>query len=187
MRALKTKLRRNAQNELPDSRYAQLIVQLEGLEDINKIYMDYIDWLRSSCSVIRLPTLFSEIFDIPISSKSSSSSAISGSIGDELDDTETAEEFNEDQCGRVLSSSCTTFGTIETDSRLRQVGKSLPDDNTNDLVELELDQPSDQDVFFKSLVGGFQDSDDKIDAADLNPSVECLDSGALDHHPLVSN
>lgn len=66
-----------------DMRYSNLIVQLEDLQNLNKIHSRHLDWLRSNLSLLRLPTLFSEIFDMPISSKSSTSSVISESSEDE--------------------------------------------------------------------------------------------------------
>lgn len=73
----------NGQNK-SDMRFSNLIVQLKDLENLNKIHAHHLDWLRSNLSMLRLPTLFSEIFDMPISSKSSTSSVISNeSIEDE--------------------------------------------------------------------------------------------------------
>lgn len=66
-----------------DMRYSNLIVQLKDLENLNKIHSRHLDWLRSNLSLSRLPTLFSEIFDMPVSSKSSTSSVISESSEDE--------------------------------------------------------------------------------------------------------
>lgn len=173
MRALKTKLGRNVHDGLHDARYTDLIVRLKDLENINTIHMHYIDWLRSR-SVARLPTLFSEIFDIPISSKSSSSSAISESIGDEslvndldesvLDESSGKEIFscdsNKDKIGQKSNNEGVGGGTIEQQQADRN------SDDQNAFVHL-----SDRDFFFD--LASFQDIDDKIDAADLNPTVYC--------------
>lgn len=159
MRALRTKLRRSVPNGRPDSRYTNLIVQLKDLENINRIHMHYIDWLRSSWSIIRLPTLFSEIFDIPISSKSSTSSAISESFGEDSLVNDFEEPTAEESIRRdhILA---------EGDDRLQSSSNS----NKSQHHQLFDHQ---QDSFFS--LANFQDTDDKIDAADLNPTVDCLD------------
>lgn len=81
MRALKSRLRRSTQRDVadsaavagnpqapaaPDARFASLIVTLNGLQAISKLHAHYINWLRANMSHVRLPTLFSEIFDLPI-------------------------------------------------------------------------------------------------------------------------
>lgn len=192
MRALKTKLGRNAQNGSADARYTNLIVQLKDLENINRIYLHYIDWLRSSWSNVRLPTLFSEIFDIPISSKSSSSSAISESIGDESLVNDLEESGGADESAMVLgmkehrssmgneSGSKTAGGDMsdgEMNSRTPNSQSELQQNHHHHHHQDHLDQHlyhhHDQDFFFN--LASFRDTDDKIDAADLNPTVDCLD------------
>lgn len=239
MRALKTKLRRGVQNgnARSDSRYTNLIVQLKDLENINNIHMHYIDWLRSKWSIVRLPTLFSEIFDIPISSKSSTSSAISESIGDEslvndFEDSGTDESsVGKEICigdngnnlmnlrdsaiaaGATTVITTTTTATASTPTASSS-GRLMVYENNDVLVAtnqvstmnnsiIHLDQnnhlhnhdhihqhhqvhhqdhhqnnllhnQSDEDFFFN--LTSFRDADDdKIDAEDLNPTVNCSD------------
>lgn len=144
MRALRTKLRRSVQNGRSDARYTNLIVQLKDLENINKVHMHYIDWLRKNCSVIRLPTLFSEIFDIPISSTSSMSS------------NGTEDEF--------------LVNDLEPSGRVGDESEGSTGANQISSMTEHIDQ---QDFFFN--LTSFQDTDDKIEAADLNPTVDCSD------------
>lgn len=144
LRALKSKLTEGVQEA--DNRYANLILQLKDLEKLNKLHAEYIEQIRSSRSLMRLPTLFSEIFDLPISSKSSSSSAISDSIHDELDQHQTNDK-----------------------------NQTSSNSDSHPKVELnQLNQHEEQDFFFN--LDSFQDSDEKIEAADLNPSLDCLDA-----------
>lgn len=190
------------QDGLPDNRYTNLIVQLNDLENINKIHMHYIDWLRSNGSIIRLPTLFSEIFDIPISSKSSTSSAISESICDESlvndigesdivlqvknisDMSEQTKDNNPDNRGKSTKTDVMNTLTSEIEFQLNTTGEgdqqltsadrqiNMIDGNQSLVAEYE--QQSEQD-FFLNLTN-FQDTDERIDAADLNPTMGCLDA-----------
>lgn len=176
MRALRTKLRQSIHNEdsgLLDARYTNLIFQLKGLGNINRIHMHYINWIRSKSSVLRLPTLFSEIFDIPISSKSSSSSAISESIGDDSlvndeYDESVADEQRDDENVRNKSASNERANTNEP------LNQSQPS-TSSDLRQARLNVCGQQEgnEFFFNLAS-FQDTDDRIEASDLNPTVDCL-------------
>lgn len=176
MRALRTKLRQSIHHEdngLLDARYTKLIFQLKGLGNINRIHMHNIDWIRSKSSVVRLPTLFSEIFDIPISSKSSSSSAVSESIGDdslvndEYDESVVGEQRDDDYNRNKLSTNtneCTNLG----ESLNQTLSPSGPRQ-----ARLGVCEQQDRNEFFFNLAS-FQDTDDKIEASDLNPTVDCL-------------
>lgn len=158
MRALKSKLRKQAlaaaikeqqvasAHPQDDARYANLIVHLKDLENLNKVHTHYIHWLRSNATLVRLPTLFSEIFDIPISSKSSTSStsdAHSLLAGAELVEHELDERHQQ-----------------QTDAHCDLAGQQHQQLQVNLLADHE-------DSFFR-LAGDFQADHD---AADLNPSV----------------
>lgn len=178
MRALKTKLRRSVHHEdngLVDARYTNLIFQLKGLGNINRIHMHYINWIRSKSSVVRLPTLFSEIFDIPISSKSSSSSAISESIGDDSlvndeYDESVAEEQRDDESVRNKSASNNINDCGKSGVTLAQ--SQSPSSSLRQAQLIVCDQHDGSEFFFDSA--SFQDTDDRIEASDLNPTVDCL-------------
>lgn len=185
MRALKSKLRRGTQNGALEARYTNLIVQLKDLENVNKIHTHFIDWLRSNWSSIRLPTLFSEIFDIPISSKSSSSSAISESIGDSLandSDESAAEEFNRTE--RDGKQASVVAGENVGNKLMGEFGNKSSGEveagfmptiqATEGMIHHEVSYNHDEDFFFS--LARFQDTDDKIEATDLNPTVDCLDA-----------
>lgn len=192
MRALKTKLRRGVQNGKSDSRYTNLIVQLKDLENINNIHMHYIDWLRSNWSIVRLPTLFSEIFDIPISSKSSTSSAVSESIGDESLVNDFEDSGSEESSGKEVGSVGANNSRISRDlsnrfeyendvlanNRMSSSSVHLDQNNQhlsnyNHLHHQHQDHQSGEDLFFN--LTSFQNTDDKIDAVDLIPTVSCSD------------
>lgn len=177
MRALKTKLRQSVHheaNDLLDARYTNLIVQLKDLGNINRIHMHYINWIRSKSSIVRLPTLFSEIFDIPISSKSSSSSAISESIGD---DSLVNDEYDESGVEEHRDDESTRIKTAGDNDENEETGgtstQSLSPSSSRQTNRLNVcDQPDRNEFFFN--LASFQDSDDKIEASDLNPTVDCL-------------
>lgn len=118
LKALKAKLGRSSgkypgSDQVPDGggdvRFSDLIVQLKHLENINMIHWRHIEWLRTTCSIIRLPVLFTEIFDIPTSSKSSTISTIGTESNDgdhpnhdeddEADDDDEAESIEEVEDG----------------------------------------------------------------------------------------
>lgn len=172
MRALKTKLRKqslgggpgageptaaagqvqpaSAHQPQDDARYTNLIVQLKDLENLNKVHTHYIHWLRSSATLVRLPTLFSEIFDIPISSKSSSSSSSSADAHSLLAGADQAET----NCEHGLDQQQATTARPDQHQQIQASSLAEQDD-------------SEQDSFFR-LAGDFQPDHD---AADLNPSV----------------
>lgn len=178
MRALRSKLRTKAiefsatDGPRRDSRYANLIIQLKDLENLNRIHAHYVDWLRmaQNWSNVRLPTLFSEIFDIPVSSKGSGSSS-SSAIGSQADDCSSAAssvsgELEQDLIGEDQQLAETEAKTLSA----RQIS------TMNNLTTIDNDEHGDdREDFFFSL-SRFQDTDDKIDASDLNPTVDCLDS-----------
>lgn len=184
MRALRTKLRRSIElNGKQDTRYTKLIIQLKDLENLNKIHAHYLDWLRSNWSQVRLPTLFSEIFDIPISSKSSTSSAIGSQDESLQDDSSSVNDDIDEPLGDELAA-----GTHELNDNngielkmLRQQTASraaiIAGAPATSIINQEGEEEAED--FFFSLTR-FQDTDDKIDAADLNPTVDCLDS-IIDH------
>lgn len=270
MRALKTKLgKRDVQDGLTanrsingvaglngtntatinnsNSRYSNLIVRLKDLENINKIFTHYVDWLRSNCSIVRLPTLFSEIFDIPISSKSSSSSVISGeSIGDDslvdnLDESivitgitssssssstssngqnanaliNVAAQVNSSPSSSTINryhSKANSKNDIDDGNKLKAnniSGQEVKNNPINSSFKLDtiystsqdglfiidngqltyhlnphFNETKKQDFFFD--LSTFQDTDDKIDGADLNPSVDCLVVNMPSDHQLTN-
>lgn len=177
-----------------NARYTKLIVQLRDLENINKIFVRYIDWLRTTttCSTIRLPTLFSEIFDIPISSRSSSGSTLSESIcGDDYNDSdesppsETQSNLDEVELANGKNDVMLIIKQEPGDahcvaSPITVNTSSSQMNATNSMIQqihsnqhLQLNAPIDDQDFIFDL-SSFQDSDDRIEAADLNPTVDCL-------------
>lgn len=167
----------------PTSRFGRLIVQLKDLEKINEIHARHIDWLRNVASLasssIRLPTLFSEIFDIQMmSSKSSTASScvLSSSIEDSSDescDTSAGSlaYLESGGCGgRDIAANQKQLAICEprTTQDARQDDLNHLGGCWSDLGPTQLNQ---RDLFFE-----LEDSDDKIDdAADLKPTVDCLD------------
>lgn len=183
-----------------DSRFTSLIVQLKDLEYINRIHGQYIDWLRANCSFIRLPTLFAEIFDIPSSSKSSSSAA--SSINDSLEDDDGACQFEElIECHpEQQEQQQLQLITIKNEDSHHQQ-QQQPDFTLNQITGIQQQQePSDSEQqqqqqsintfvndkfepdFFFDILPSFGESDDyKIDAADLNPTVNCLVDSSMNN------
>lgn len=185
MRALKTKLRQGSQNGSHDARYLNLIVQLKDLENINSIHMRYIDWLRSNWSMFRFPTLFSEIFDIPISSESSTSSTVSDSLGDEPLGQEIEETSGQSGSGKYCQIEIENVNKTDTQSRTKsRVALNDEQKTTSDRFQESHDKqnlPSshfrdqmESDFFFD--LANLQGADEGVDAADLNPTVDCLDA-----------
>lgn len=181
LRALRSKLRRNdmhnAHNDeelVSDARFSSLIVQLRDLENINRIHAQHIERLRAKCANMRLPTLFTEIFDIPISSKSSTSSALSGeSIGDEQLLMGCVAAAIDAERPSSSGSLAPLAHDAESDRRHKQTAQSTLHQELH-CVGQQQQQHDERDLFFNFV--NFQDSDEKIDAADLNPTLDRLDN-----------
>lgn len=170
MRALKTKLRRNQQQPAAalgagaasdDARYTNLIVQLKDLENLNRVHAHYIDWLRHGTGLIRLPTLFSEIFDIPVSSKSSTSSDAHSLLACEPDSAE-----NEPEPGDEGEPEEEQLRQVEDDE---ERARACERDQAGQLQRELADEQSEQEAFFR-LAATFTTGDDledfKIDAVE---------------------
>lgn len=174
MRALRNRLSRNDCQMLShtDNRYSSLIVQLNDLENINKIHEQSIEWLRSNWSSIRLPTLFAEIFDIPIGSRSSisgdSSSGGSSSLTHEQDTIgeEEEDDLNQDEDEHLGDHGHERIGQTHT-------LKQKTDKTSQQHSQGSMDGNKEVDDFFFDLTS-FRDSGEKIDAADLIPTVDCM-------------
>jgi hypothetical protein len=177
------------------TRFSRLIVQLKDLEKINQIHMRHIDWLRAAVlqrTSIRLPTLFSEIFDIQCSSRSSTASSgcelsscspLASRAGSEsplgfLDGPPKVPAADQQQ-QQLAMVAYSQQQLTATDAPNKLAGDGLQLAAAPDLLDASMaahpiwSQP--QDMFFD-----LDDSDDKIDdEADLTPTVDCLNVGGL--------
>lgn len=159
---------------LAPTRFSRLIVQLKDLEKINEIHMRHIDWLRNSATqhapLLRLPTLFAEIFDIHVSSKGS---ALSSPEGGRSDSESPLAYLDEASCCLQPESMANN-----STSKQRQLAIEQEPGSRAELAGGQQQQAwgqASRDLFYELL-----DSDDKIeDEADLTPSLHCLDAVGL--------
>ena len=130
MRALKLRLSSRPQvgpESGGDKFYAKLIVHLHDLERISSLHERHIDWLRSLApgASFRLPSLFSEIFDIQASSLvggggggggggSGSGSSLSG----DSDSLGAARELATNSSESSSTSSSSSSSSLSTSSRV---------------------------------------------------------------------
>lgn len=144
------------------------------------MHSKHIDWLRLNWAIVKLPTLFSEIFDIPLKALSSKDNSCQQSLTSSpqhISDVATKDEGEEDQEARSNE-----YLKNDYFNDVAQVAE-----NTRNVIKKEVDQSDDQvvngldeDPFFS--LASFDDGNDDIDAADLNPTVNCLDE--LVHIPV---
>ena len=178
MRALKSRLgRRHKADGSLNLTFSSLLLQLSQLETINRLHMGHLSWLRATttCSSVRLPTLFAEIFDIPVSSKSSTSSGesatfLAGLRSDEDEEDEEAEAAEEEAARGASDERLPPAQTLWPEVASATSGEATTTSSSTN------DDDEQTDLFFVLAANFPDDSDGRHcpDAADLNPTVDCL-------------
>ncbi|KAG9510358.1 Ecdysone-induced protein 78C [Fragariocoptes setiger] len=149
--------------------YSDLISNLGKLKAITALHNKHIEWLRLNWSLIKLPTLYCEIFDIPLGGESSigddsERSASSSPQASSLDFDESS-IVGSPKASEPSLKQTSTIGAIN----VKPVGGLSPNN-----IELELIDPEDRDENFFALGSFATDNGESIDEADLEPSVSCF-------------